>query len=85
MESQDKLINRVVLKSKEFKANEMANIDSKYSRLEEDELEKSKKFLEEQSEILMSRNKELELMRKAMKNTIKKAEEERKMFSKKKM
>ncbi len=85
MESQDKLINRVVLKSKEFKANEMANIDSKYSRLEEDELEKSKKFLEEQREILMSRNKDLELMRKAMKNTIKKAEEERKMFSKKKM
>jgi hypothetical protein len=63
----------------------MANIDSKYSRLEEDELEKSKKFLEEQREILMSRNKDLELMRKAMKNTIKKAEEERKMFSKKKM
>lgn len=46
VESQDKLINRVVLKSKEFKANEMANIDSKYSRPEEDELEKSKRFLE---------------------------------------
>jgi hypothetical protein len=33
----------------------------------------------------MGRNKELELTRRAMKNTIKKAEEERKMFSKKKM
>jgi hypothetical protein len=63
----------------------MTNIDNKYSRLEEDELEKSKKFLEEQREILMGRNKELELTRRAMKNTIKKAEEERKMFSKKKM
>jgi hypothetical protein len=47
-------------------------------------LEKSKKFLEEQREILMSRNKELELTRKAIKNTVKKAEEERKMFSNKK-
>jgi hypothetical protein len=63
----------------------MMNIDNKYSRLEEDELEKSKRFLEEQREILMGRNKELELTRRAMKNTIKKAEEERKMFSKKKM
>lgn len=52
----------------------MTNIDNKYSRLEEDELEKSKRFLEEQREILLNRNKELELTRKAMKNTIKKAE-----------
>ena len=34
VESQDKLINRVVLKSKEFKANEIGNIEQKYSRLE---------------------------------------------------
>lgn len=33
VESQDKLINRVVVKSKEFKASEITNIDQKYSRL----------------------------------------------------
>jgi len=33
----------------------------------------------------MNRNKELELTRKAMKNTIKKAEEEKKMFNKKRI
>lgn len=50
IEDKDKIINRVVLKSKQFRTNDISTIEAKVSKshngyAEDDELEQSKRFL----------------------------------------
>lgn len=53
IESQEQLLNRVVLKAKEFKSNEMQAIESRNSKaMDEDEIERARRFIEEQSNYL---------------------------------
>lgn len=46
VESQEQLLNRVILKAKEFKSNEIQAIENRYSKgMDEDEIERARKFL----------------------------------------
>lgn len=56
----------------------MQALESRQSRgLDEDEMERARRFLDEQNSYLESKNKELELTRKAMQSTIRRVEQER--------
>jgi hypothetical protein len=48
--------------------------------MDESELDRAMKFLKEQDQYLTSKNKELEMTRKAMQSTIKKVEDEKMIF-----
>lgn len=83
VESQEQLLSKVILKAKEFKSNEIQAIESRNSKaIDEDEIERARRFIEEQSGYLEGKNRELELTRKAMQTTMRRAEQEREEFSK---
>lgn len=76
VESQEQLLGKVILKAKEFRAAEMQALEQRHSRgLDEDELDRARRFLEEQSSYLDGKNRELEATRKAMQSTIRKVEQ----------
>ena len=81
VESQEQLLNKVIVKAKDFKNSEMQALESRHSRgLEEDEMERARRFLEEQSSYLDNKNRELEPTRKAMQSTIQRVEQEREEY-----
>jgi hypothetical protein len=58
VESQEQLLGKVILKAKEFRAGEMQALEGRHSRaLDEDELDRARRFLEEQSNYLDGKNR----------------------------
>jgi hypothetical protein len=82
IESQEQLLNRVILKAKEFKSSEMQAIEGRHAKvMDEEEVERARRFIEEQSAYLEGKNRELELTRKAMQTTVRRVEQEREEFA----
>ena len=76
VDTQDQLLNKVLLKSKEFKASEMSQLENRCSKLmDENEIERAKKFVQEQGRYLEEKNSDLEKTRRLMQAAMKKAED----------
>ena len=72
--SQDQILNRVMLRAKEFKGAEMLQMENRFTKvMDNHEVDRAKNFLEEQDRYLMSKNSELERARKALADTMRKA------------
>lgn len=69
VETQDGLLNKLVLKAKDLKMNEPAQ---KGYRVDNHELEKAKRFIEEQKGYLQSKAKDIETTKKAMASSLRK-------------
>lgn len=51
--TQDQILNKVMLRAKEFKGAEIMNIENKYSSImDSNELDRAKRFLDEQNKYL---------------------------------
>ena len=82
VESQEQLLGKVILKAKEFRSSEMQALENRYNKgFDQDEIERAKRFLEEQGGYLDNKNRELEATRKAMQTTIRRVEQEREEFA----
>jgi hypothetical protein len=73
VETQDSMLNRLVLRAKDLKLQEIPLLENRPGRgMDDQELEKAKRFLEEQKGYLESKNKEIEVTKRAMAGSLRK-------------